>query len=525
MSVLFGKSLPHDEYDVRFCLSENSNKTTITDFIPQDYPIIRIPKSNALSMIWRMFRIIRRERPHIVFSSVLYLNDKILPLRSLFPSTRFVIRCENYLYTFKGKQRFLVRWLYKLADEIIAQTQEMADELSGDAGIDKGKVHVVQNPIDTELIDKMVANGANPYPNDGKKHIVAVGRFSPQKGFDLLVKAFGLLRQERKDVDLYIVGNTEWGNGEHYSSLMKDVQEKELVDVIHCVGYQQNPYVYINYANCFVLSSRWEGLPNVLIEAQYLGTPVAAFKCIPVVERLVAEGVSGFLAEKENVASLANAIRQALSIGKVEPALRPSSNLHIKEIEKIILGGGNILKYRQLKYWLRCDYESYGMQHPWVARFTYGENWDLFAYLKNLRYLEYCTNKKQYVWDRLFKMIFWLRHRRNCKRYEIFIGPNSVKAGFHLQHRGFRHITSSTKIGVNCEILPMVLIGKKRQDIECANVVVGDNCYISTGVTILGPVTIGDNVTIGASAVVTRDVPDNCVVAGVPARVIKVKNQ
>jgi len=335
MSVLFGKSLPREDFDVRFCISENANKTSITDFIPEEYPVLRIPRSNALAMIWRISRIIRRERPHVVFSSVLYLNDKILPLRFLFPSIRFVIRCENYLYTFTKRQRFLVRWLYKLADEIIAQTQEMADELSGDAGIDKEKVHVVQNPIDTELIDKMVANGANPYPNDGKKHIVAVGRFSPQKGFDLLVKAFGLLRQERKDVDLYIVGNTEWGNGEHYGSLMKDVQEMGLVDDVHCVGYQQNPYVYIYHSDCFVLSSRWEGLPNVLLEAQYLGTPVAAFKCIPVVERMVNEGVSGFLAKKNDVESLANAIRQTFKLPKIDNMSQNSVNQDLKEIERL----------------------------------------------------------------------------------------------------------------------------------------------------------------------------------------------
>ena len=174
-----------------------------------------------------------------------------------------------------------------------------------------------------------------------------------------------------------------------------------------------------------------------------------------------------------------------------------------------------------MKEWIRLDFESYKMKHPLAARFTYGENWELFAYMKNLRHLEYYTNKRQQPWDKIFKAYYWLRHRRNCKRTQIFIAPNSVGPGFHLQHRGFRHILAGTHIGSNCEILPMVLMGKKRPDLTDYHINIGDNCYIATGVTILAPINIGDNVVIAAGAVVNKDVPSNCVVAGIPAKVIK----
>ncbi len=174
-----------------------------------------------------------------------------------------------------------------------------------------------------------------------------------------------------------------------------------------------------------------------------------------------------------------------------------------------------------LKNWIKQDYISYEMKYPFAARFTYGENWELFSYMRNLRYLEYYTNKKQKPWDILYRAWYKLKHRKNCKYRDIFISPNSVGPGFHIVHRGFRHILSGTKIGKNCELLPMVLIGKKKPDINDWQIIIGDNCYISTGVTILGPLTIGNNVIIAAGAVVTKSIPDNCIVAGIPAKIIK----
>lgn len=123
------------------------------------------------------------------------------------------------------------------------------------------------------------------------------------------------------------------------------------------------------------------------------------------------------------------------------------------------------------------------MQHPLAARFTYGENWELFSYMRKLRYLEYYTNKSnQMPWDKALRACHWIIHRRNMKRMGISIDVNSVGPGFHLQYRGFRHILSGSKIGKNCEILPMVLIGKKQTGIIDYHVNIGENCDISVGV-------------------------------------------
>ena len=106
---------------------------------------------------------------------------------------------------------------------------------------------------------------------------------------------------------------------------MQKVVDNGLGDLVHCVGYNDNPYVYLKNADCFVLSSRWEGLPNVLIESLYLGTPAAAFKCIPVIERIIDDGVTGYCADKDNVLSLAEAMMKTLSLGSIRSTYKSSS--------------------------------------------------------------------------------------------------------------------------------------------------------------------------------------------------------
>ena len=97
------------------------------------------------------------------------------------------------------------------------------------------------------------------------------------------------------------------------------------------------------------------------------------------------------------------------------------------------------------------------------------------------------------------------------------IFPNTCGPGLAITHHAYVHIDNLTSIGKNCSVLPMVLFGKNKP----GKIVVGDNVTIGCGVTVLAPCNIGNNVFIGAGAVVNRDIPDNCIVAGVPAKVIR----
>lgn len=181
-----------------------------------------------------------------------------------------------------------------------------------------------------------------------------------------------------------------------------------------------------------------------------------------------------------------------------------------------------ITNKRELKEYITSDFKAQGMEHPFLARFTYGENWRMFNYMRVLRHLEYYKNTKSSLFGKIMYSYYLLRHRRNCLKYNITIAPNVVGPGLKIVHIGYRRFGApGMNIGANCTVLPMVLLGKKRPDVDLSEFIIGNNCYFGAGSIVMGPVRIGNNVIIGAGSIVTKDIPDNCVVAGNPAKVIK----
>ena len=388
------------------------------------------------------------------------------------------------------------------------------------------------------LVTKEIVNGHDvpeELKNLDKPYILFFGRIEEYKGIHLLYRAFVECSELNEHYVLVIAGSGQIG-------FERATDEKNVVMLNRYIKDSELAYLYKN-AHCVVYPYISATQSGVLSLAFYYQTPVLASD-VPFFKSIIESTDTGLLFKNGNVEDLKKQLlslvrfdasemkdkQKAYYASHYEGAAIHESLLKIYAMEwteRDLLdrqfGGGKIRSRKQLKAWIKADFLSYKMQHPLAARFTYGENWELFAYMRNLRYLEFYTNKRQMPWDRILRDYYWLKHRRNCKKLNVSIAPNSVGPGFHLQHRGFRHILPGTKIGKNCEMLPNVLIGKSRPDLVDYHIEIGDNCYISTGATILAPITIGNNVTVAAGAVVTKDVPDNCVVGGIPARLLKRK--
>ena len=305
------------------CIKGKTDTSRIESFFPEGISMCKVLMTGQISFMRNLYHAIRAYHPSVVFASAMHINQRLLLLSPLFSETRFIVRNDNYLYTLPLYKRLSLAITYSLADEIIAQTEEMEDELQK-IGINSKKIHTLHNPLNTtKILD--AANAPSPYYDDKCIRFVAVGRLANQKGFDILVEAFSKVIEKLPQSKLYIVGDITYNNGTIYKSLLKQIEELGLQSKIVFTGFEPNPYKYIKNADVFVLSSRYEGLPNTLIEAQFLGKPCAAVKCIPIIERIIQNGYNGFLAETEDVDSLAKAMLNATSLSSVEMTYKPAS--------------------------------------------------------------------------------------------------------------------------------------------------------------------------------------------------------
>lgn len=290
----------------------------IRRMVEDKFPVLLIKVRNIWDLgTFRILQIIRKENPCAVFSSFHYLNARIILFTRLIGDIRVVVRSENNLNTVNRLTRFLVKWSYPKADTVVAQTNEMKEELCSSCMKHcESKVVVLNNPVPKTKIDRLVQNSSRVFPDDGKINIVSVGRISRQKGQDILIQAFDRVHKYRTNTILHILGGCI-KNEAFREELNNSIVSFGIKDSVFFYGNVENPYPMVRDADCFVLSSRWEGLPNALIEAQYLRVPSVSTSCIPAISHIVKEGVTGYIVPPENPDSLAEGILKALDLKEI----------------------------------------------------------------------------------------------------------------------------------------------------------------------------------------------------------------
>lgn len=176
---------------------------------------------------------------------------------------------------------------------------------------------------------------------------------------------------------------------------------------------------------------------------------------------------------------------------------------------------------KELYLTLKADDARFGNAKPNIKDYILrNEAWYIFNYIRYLRYVDYYQGKGGVY--KILYLYYYLRYKRLGFKLHFTIYPGTIGPGFRIYHvGGFTHVGKNVSIGKNCTMLPGVVFGNKTESEDVRGVSVGDNCYIGLNAKIFGPVNIGNNVTIGANSVVTKDIPDNAIVAGCPAKIIK----
>jgi len=315
--------------------------------IPDNVHIHDLGVSRVRYALPSIIRLCRTLRPDTVVSTLGHLNLSLLAGKFFLPQhTRLIVREANtpsirIQYTrYPILYRFLYQRLYPLADRVICNSKYMQKDLVNSFPLPVENTIVIPNPVDSERIDQFLLGGHNPY-RSGRYHFVSVGRLNYQKGFDLLLKAFDKSLKKIPDLHLTIVGE-----GSEEESLKRLADDLGVMDSITFTGHLENPFPFMAYADLFISSSRWEGLPNAVLESLACGTPVLAFDCPGGTGEIIRQGKNGWLvpsrdfgAMGEKIVELAKSNRwQDLQIGSLLPEEYGCQNV-MKRYEELLMKG------------------------------------------------------------------------------------------------------------------------------------------------------------------------------------------
>jgi glycosyltransferase involved in cell wall biosynthesis len=294
-----------------------SSRGELSGQIPPGVRLVDLAASRVILGLPALVAYLRRERPAAVITFMDHANIVALWARRLSGvSTRVICTVHNTLTKATSnsstiRSRVLpvfLRAFYPSADEVVAVSHGVARDLSETTGFPLSRIRVIYNPVITADLTRAAAHApGHPWFADGGPPVVlGVGRLTRQKDFESLVRAFAQVRQHRPARLLIL------GEGEERSALEALVRELGLESDVALPGFQAGAQACMTRAAVFVLSSAWEGLPTVLIEALAAGTTVVATDCPSGPREILRGGELGRLVPPGDVEALARGILAAL---------------------------------------------------------------------------------------------------------------------------------------------------------------------------------------------------------------------
>jgi glycosyltransferase involved in cell wall biosynthesis len=278
--------------------------------------VVELSQARTLTSIIGLKNYIEKRQPVALVSSLTHTNAAAVVANMMARTrTRLIVVERNEYSRNRMLKRGLVRLsyglvplLYRRADMIGAVSTGIRDDIATVVGVPPSRVALLHNPVSSNQIPRLAAEPLDhPWFADGAPPVVlGVGRFSAQKNFPLLLKAFAAVRQMRP-ARLVLLGD-----GPLRTELDQLARSLGIAEDLDMPGFDQNPFRYMARAAAYVLSSDWEGLPTALIEAMACGCPVVATDCRGGPREILNDGALGPIVPLGNAEALATAIAATL---------------------------------------------------------------------------------------------------------------------------------------------------------------------------------------------------------------------
>ena len=293
-----------------------------------DTSVLRSPANASLG---RMFTNLRRgllsiDRPAILFpfqinSNILAMGvNRSLPKQSRLPSVLNDRACIDEILE-ANAQASLSGWLqaplrhvitraaYRLGDHVVCNARDNETAVVRFTGLDPSRVSTIYNPLPAhEIQQRFPARERQQLADPASPLFAAHGRMTKQKGFDSLLRAFAEVKRTLPGARLRIVGD-----GVDRASLEALAGELGVASACEFPGFLSDPLAAIEDADLYILPSRWEGLPNALLEAIAVGLPVVATRCQTGPEEILQDGRAGRLVAVDDVAGLTKSVLELIS--------------------------------------------------------------------------------------------------------------------------------------------------------------------------------------------------------------------
>ncbi len=274
---------------------------------------VSVETLNISGKIWTAFFIlvgkIIKKKPDICIIGFhqLVLMGFLTPLMNIF-GVRLLIRDTIIPSLFHRDtnciKRILIKKAYTCFDNIIVQSKDMQNDLINNWWVKKEKTILVNNPVDIKKINSEILSCPDILKNKDKYTFVAAGRLSYQKGYDIIIKRMAEIKNELS-FKLIILGS-----GEKENEIKALISENGLESSIILAGYSKDVASYIHYADALLLCSRYEGFPNIVLEAQALGKPVLSNKCPGGINEIIVNGKNGLYCDFENLESFKKGLKE-----------------------------------------------------------------------------------------------------------------------------------------------------------------------------------------------------------------------